>query len=855
MKLPKQYEPGQYEPSIYALWESSGVFEPAGKGEPYAIAMPPPNANGDLHIGHALTVSLEDILVRYHRQKGKDTIYIPGSDHAGFETWVVYERLLDKQDKSRFDYSREELYRQVWDFVEKNRGNVALQLRALGVGASWRHEVFTLDEKVIKTVYQTFRQLWQDGLVYRGKRIVNFCVKHQTSFADIEVEHKTQTDKLYRVAYPLMERVGELVVATTRPETILGDTAIAVHPDDERYKELIGTKAQVPLIQREIPIVADPAVDPGFGTGAVKVTPGHDLTDYDIGQRHGLPAISVISFSGKMSGNQVPPDFQGLSVAEARQKMVALLKDAELLRSVEDLEHAVGRCYKCGTVIEPLLKDQWFLRVAPLAEKAIRAIEAGEIGFTPASRKRLLVQYLGNLKDWNLSRQIPWGIPIPAFQSETDPGQWVFDDRVEEAEIIIGETTYRRDEDTFDTWFSSGQWPFVVTDYKSGGELSRFYPLSVMETGYDILFQWVSRMIMLGLYATGQVPFKHIYLHGLVMDDRGQKMSKSKGNVISPQELIEAYGSDALRLGIIGARSAGQNQAFQTAKVIAGRNFANKLWNMARYVEGRAGDSPAGRRPAPKSAADHWIIRQLCLAGQSLDKLMASYRLSEAGELVYHTIWNDAADWYIEASKLDDNPSMLAWVLETSLQLAHPFAPFVTETIWQTLSWEKSLLAAAAWPEPAEFEYKKRRAADFDKLRQLISEARYVGGQIGAGPLKLVYRKSSPESKLLENNSKLIARLGRLQSVTAKAKPSGLRLAVQHAEAWLEVTSQQVYDHQQRLEARLLEIRLNVEKLRSRLDSSGYLKNAPKELISQTRGQLKEEQELLERLRQELELI
>ncbi|RWZ79427.1 MAG: valine--tRNA ligase [Candidatus Chaera renei] len=853
MKLPKQYEPNQYEPSVYALWETSGVFRPQGGGEPYGVLMPPPNANGDLHIGHALTFMLEDILVRFYRQRGRDAVYIPGSDHAGFETWVVFERLLEKQGKSRFDFSREELYRQVWQFVEKYRGSVALQLRAMGVGASWEHEVFTLDPKVIDAVYDTFHKLWQDGLVYRGKRIVNYCVKHQTSFADIEVTHQTQTDKLYQVAYPLLDRVGELVVATTRPETILGDTAIAVHPGDPRYQELIGTKAQVPLLQREIPIVADPAVDPSFGTGAVKVTPAHDLTDYDIGQRHNLPGISVIGFNGKMSGEAVPPDFKGLSVNQARQRMLALLQDAEMLRGVKDYEHAVGRCYKCGTVIEPLLKDQWFVKVAPLAERAIRSIEAGEITFTPASRKKVLLQYLANLKDWNISRQIPWGIPIPAFQSEADPDSWIFDRQVNEPEIIRGETTYHRDEDTFDTWFSSGQWPFITTDYLSGGELKRFYPLSVMETGYDILYQWVSRMIMLGLYATGQVPFKHVYLHGLVLDEQGQKMSKSKGNVLNPQELIESFGADALRLGIIGARSAGQNQAFSAAKVIAGRNFANKLWNMARYVEGRVGEPDKPRRPKPATPADHWVIRQLEAAGKRLDELMAAYRFAEAGELVYHTIWDDVADWYIEASKSDDNPAMLAWVLETSLKLAHPFAPFVSETIWQTLAWEKSLLAASRWPETGEFTYTKRQAADFDKIRELVSEARFVMSQVGAGPLTLLY-KPGRAGALLAENSRLIARLARLKSVEASGKPTGLRLAVQGVEAWLKVSSQQVYDHQQRLEARLLAARLNAEKLQARLGNPSYLKNAPRQLVDQTKQQLKNEQDLLDRLRRELDI-
>ena len=442
MKLAKTYDPNEYEPTIYAMWEAAGSFLPTGEGTPYSIVMPPPNANGNLHIGHALGTAVQDTLSRYHRMKGYDVAYIPGADHAGFETWVVYEKELAKQGRSRFDFSREQLFSQVWNFVDEQRGNMELQLRALGASASWRDLVFTLDDKVIDTVYNTFSRLWDDGLVYRGERIVNYCTVHQTSFADIEVDHKTEKGKLWKIAYPTLDKVGEIVIATTRPETMLGDTAVAVHPNDERYKHLIGTRILLPLVDREIPIIADEYVDPAFGTGAVKITPSHDPNDFEVGERHNLPRLQVIGFDGKMTN--VPPQFMGLDIETARKRVLAALQAAEFLRGEEDIEHSVGHCYKCDSIIQPLIKDQWFLKVQPLAERAIEAIEAGDITFTPDNRKKLLIQYLRDLRDWNLSRQIPWGIPIPAFQNIADPNDWIFDPRVDEVSIVVNGTTYRR---------------------------------------------------------------------------------------------------------------------------------------------------------------------------------------------------------------------------------------------------------------------------------------------------------------------------------------------------------------------------------------------------------------------------
>ncbi len=850
MNLPKTYVPNTYEPNIYALWETGGAFKPSGVGEPYAIVMPPPNANGNLHVGHALGTALEDILARFYRMKGRDVIYLPGADHAGFETWVVYERELAKKQQSRFDFSREQLYSQVWNFVDQKRGDMELQLRALGASASWDDLVFTLDEKVIKTAYQTFKKLWDEDLIYRGERIVNYCTTHHTSFADIEVEHKTEKGKLYKIAYPTLDKIAEIVVATTRPETLLGDTAIAVHPDDERYKHLIGSHVLLPLTDREIPVIADDYVDPTFGTGAVKITPAHDPNDFEVGNRHSLERIQVIDFDGTMIN--VPSQFAGLAAEEARKRVLAALQAAELLRGESTLEHAVGHCYKCGSVIQPLVKDQWFVRMEPLAADAMAAINNGDITFYPESRKKLLLNYLKNIRDWNLSRQIPWGIPIPAFQSEIDPNDWIYDERVDEPHIIVNGVTYRREEDTFDTWFTSGQWPFITTDFLEKGELNRFYPNAVMETGHDILYPWVSRMIMLGLKVTGQVPFKEVYLHGLVLDEHGQKMSKSKGNVINPLETLSEYGSDALRLGLVASRSAGQDQAFSVTKVVAGRNFCNKLWNIARFIEDKLGDNYRLSDPTPKTLADHWIMSELSRAAEQVEALLADYRFAEASEMVYHTIWSSLADWYIEASKQQDNPDMLAWALDTSLRLAHPFAPFVTETIWQTLPWYKkgSLLISTAWPTTPQFN--DIAAGEFERIQALVNEIRFVTADL---PGNKKYELSYHNDSLVADNAELIAKLGRLQTISHTEQPKGLRLANSGREAWLVIDETTLYEHQSNLEVRLAEAKSRLQNLAARLANDRYVLKAPTELVEASRKEAVEAKALIERLQTELDVI
>ena len=848
MQLAKQYIPNDYEPNIYALWETSGALEPTGVGKPYSIIMPPPNANGNLHIGHALDMNLKDILIRYHRMKGDDAVFIPGADHAGFETWVVYERELTKQGKSRFDFSRDQLYSQVWNFVQEKRGNMELQLRALGVSASWKHLTFTLDDKVINTVYDTFKKMWDDNLVYRGERIVNYCTKHQTSFADIEVEHKNEKGKLWKIAYPTLDKIGEIIIATTRPETMLGDVAVAVHPDDERYKKLIGTRILLPIVDKEIPIIADEYVDMSYGTGAVKITPAHDPNDFEIAKRHDLPLESIISPEGKMIN--VPAQFLGLTPVEARARVLEALEALELRRGETEIEHAVGHCYKCGSVIEPMIKEQWFIKTQSLAQPAIDALKKEEITFYPASKRKELIAYLEQLKDWNISRQIPWGIPIPAFVNENDPKDWIFDTRTNEQSIVVNGTTYIREEDTFDTWFSSGQWPYIVTDYLTDGDLANYFPTDMMETGMDIMRAWVSRMIMLSLYRTGKLPFKEVYLHGMVNDEHNQKMSKSKGNVINPMELVAEFGSDATRMGIIAGRAPAQSQAFNRGSVIAARNFCNKLWNIARFVEAQIGDNHQIVDLEPQTPADHWIIRQLNDAANNIAVRLEQYRFSEASETVYHTIWDDVADWYIESSKTAINRPLLSWVLATSLKIAHPFAPFVTETIWQTLNYTDGILMREAWPTPEKFD--PIAAEQFEQLKLLVAEGRWVIAELpGNKKYRLLYGNDS----LIADNQDTIKHLMRLEAIEHTDQPRGLRLAAANREAWLDIDSETLYQHQENLEMRLAEARQKLAGLKKRLENPTYVEKAPAHLVEETREQLAEQEKIITRLVSELEVI
>lgn len=900
MKFTAAYEPGNFEPDIYAAWEAADEFLPGGKvggddnlrddnpnNDPktYSIVMPPPNANGNLHIGHGLTIAIEDSLTRYHRLRGEMTWYIPGADHAGFETWVVYERALEAEGHTRFEYSRDELYARVWDFVQEQRGNMELQVRALGASCSWKDLTFTLDENVVRRVYATFEKMWQDGMIYRGEKLVNYCTKHQTAFADIEVEHEDEKGHLWDIAYPY--EGGEIVVSTTRPETLFGDVAVAVNPEDKRYKKLIGSKVRLPLTDREIPVIADEHADPEYGTGAVKITPAHDNDDFEVGERHDLPRVQVIGFDGKML-DICGEAYAGLTTAECRKQVLKDLKDMGLLRGEKEIVHSVAHCYKCGTVIEPMLKEQWFIDVKRLAKVAIEHLEAGEIKFYPASKKQVLINYLKGLKDWNISRQIPWGIAIPMFKRAAEDGsngsssdtlegarpslwseeehsspssEWIFDARTNLKEIEIGGQRYVRDEDTFDTWFSSSHWPIVCTNWEEGVP-NPYYPLNVMETGADILFAWVARMIMMGLYVTGEVPFTEVYLHGLVLDAHGQKMSKSKGNVINPMELVAKYGSDAFRMGILRGRSAGMNQAFSEQSVVSGRNLCNKLWNISRFIqdivdaEGDANGSSTLSVHTDNPGED-WICREINQARWQIESQMKNYRFSEAVETLYSLIWDKYADWFVETEKMYHNAGLLQATLEAILKMLHPFAPFVTEAIWQNLSWTSGFLIAQKWP--SDFEFDPISAENFERLMVIVSHARgtlQALSEAHKGFSKAETTMLFGDDALVDDNQVLVQRLTGVKAVVScEGQPRGLRLAVANSEVYLDVAPEVVASYTSLLEEKILAVGRELDALNMRMMNPNYVDKAPAELVEETRNLIAEKEELIANLKREREAI
>ena len=872
MKFASSYEPGEYESDIYAAWEASGIFDPKitslpvdddGDGvddrtlsdtsKAYSIVLPPPNANGNLHIGHGLTVATEDSLIRYYRLRGRSSWYIPGADHAGFETWVVYERELEKQGHTRFEYSRDELYSRVWNFVAEQRGNMELQLRALGASCSWDDLTFTLDENVIDRVYTTFEKMWNDGLIYRGEKLVNFCPKHQTAFADIEVEHEDEKGALWDIAYTY--EGGEIVVSTTRPETLFGDVAVAVNPEDKRYKDLIGKKVRLPLTDREIPVIPDEHADPEYGTGAVKITPAHDFDDFEVGERHGLERIQVIAEDGTMIN--VPYDYNGLTTAECRKKVLKDLKEQDLLRGEKTIEHNVAHCYKCGTTIEPMLKEQWFVDVEKLAKTAIEHLENDEIKFYPESKKKVIINYLKGLKDWNISRQIPWGIAIPMFKKiddrATDEPDWIFDRRTNLKEIEKAGVKYVRDEDTFDTWFSSSHWPIVCTNWTEEN-FNPYYPLNVMETGADILFAWVARMIMMGLYVTGEVPFREVYLHGLVLDEHGKKMSKSKGNVINPIDLVTKYGSDAFRLGILRGRSAGLNQAFSENSVIAGRNLCNKLWNISRLIQSIIDEKSDDDSVTTENMGEDWICREINNCLEMVEKDMKEYRFAEAVETLYQTIWDKYADWFLESQKLFQNAGLLKTTLKTLLIALHPFAPFVTEAIWQNLDWTDGFIATAKWPEKLKFD--PISAEEFENIRIIVSEVRTtlqsLPGTNNAKKYNLLYDNDS----LVADNSLLIKSLTRVPTINAlDGAPRGLRLALANRELYLDVPAKVVEEYKEALTEKILAVGRELDALNMRMMNPNYVDKAPAHLVKETRDAITEKEALIARLKNELELI
>ncbi len=708
-ELPKAYNPKDYEAQIYKLWETSNAFKPNPDSpkDPYCIIMPPPNANGHIHIGTAM-FTIEDLLVRYKRMQGHKALWLPGTDHAGIETQVVYERELAKKGKSRFDFTREQFYSDVMKWTKSNQKTILNELKSMGFGADWSRLQFTLDDKIVEVVYDTFKKLRDDGYIYRGNRIVNWCPHCHSAFADIEVKHREQLDPLYYVKY------GPFVVATVRPEPMFADTGIAVNPDDERYQEWIGKEVEVELLwgKKKLRVIADKYVDPNFGTGVVKLTPAHDHNDWEMAQNHGLDVVQGIGTDGKIT--EAGGRFAGMPAQEARDEVVKELEAKGLMDHIDmNYSHSIAYHDRCGTAIEPLVVEQWWLKVDELKKTAIEAIKSGKIEFVPKRFAKIALNWLENLHDWNISRQNWWGIRVPVYYNATDDKtkpEYIVATDESEAEKIYGKGGYEAETDNFDTWFSSGQWPYA-TLMASGDYNDGFYPTSVMETGRDILFLWVTRMIMFGVYRTGQVPFKTVYLHGLINDEHGKKMSKSKGNVINPLEMTDEYGTDALRLALTIGITPGNDGSLAKAKVAGYRNFCNKLWNVARYTLSQQIDNYDENNISLSSPADHWVLERINQSIEEVTQYIEDYKFSEAGQRVYSLLWDDIADKYLEYSKTNLNPSVLAYSLTVVLKLLHPIAPFVTETIWQELPWTQTLLINEQWPktivEPDSKEAKK----------------------------------------------------------------------------------------------------------------------------------------------------
>lgn len=702
-KLLQPYNAQEVEPALYQAWEESGYFNPDNlpgeRKEAFTIVMPPPNANGSLHAGHALFVTIQDILVRYHRMNGKNALWLPGSDHAGFETQVVYEKKLEKEGRSRFDMKREDLYKEILDFTLSNKSFMEGQLRQLGASCDWSRSLFTLDERVIKTVYNTFSKLDEDGLLYRGKRIVNWCPKHQTSLSNLETSHVSRKDPFYYFKY------GPFTIGTVRPETKFGDKYVVMHPDDTRYKEFThGQKITVEWINGpiEATIIKDEASDPEFGTGVMTITPWHSGVDFDIAKRHNLDMEQIIDERGKLL--PVAGEFAGMNIKDARAKIVEKLESKGLLVKTDtEYSHEVSVCYKCEREIEPQVKAQWFVTMKPLAEKAVSALDKGEFRILTDQHEKVFRHWMSNVQDWNISRQIVWGIPIPAKICDAcDKGFVDIVDKKTSCESCGGQL--RKETDTFDTWFSSGQWPLTTTGFPNGEDFKKFYPTAVMETAADILFFWVARMVMFGLYLTNEVPFKDIYLHGLVRDAHGKKMSKSKGNVISPLEISNEYGTDALRMGLIVNNAPGVDMNLDPKKVGAYKKFANKIWNATRFVLEKTADyeeSDSLFTKEDQELYDAWLAVKTDITSD-----LENYRLHLASEKIYDYFWKTFCDSIIETRKtriLEDNDKvsaqkLLLTLLREQMIVLHPFMPFITEEIWKDIKKEGgNMLMITTW--------------------------------------------------------------------------------------------------------------------------------------------------------------
>ena len=857
--LPTVYDPKETEAEIYKFWENGNYFKADAKSKkpPYSMVIPPPNVTGVLHMGHALDETLQDILVRYHRMSGYETLWIPGTDHAGLATQNVVEKQLAKEGLTRYDLGREKFVERTWEWTNEHKGAILDQMKRLGASFDRSRERFTFDKGCSDAVKEVFVKLYEKGLIYKGKYIVNWCPRCRSAISDVETEYATEQGHMWEISYPLKGESGAIIVATTRPETIFGDVAIAVHPEDHKYSELVGKTVIIPLSGREIPIIADEYVDRNFGTGAVKITPAHDPNDFEVGQRHNLRPIWVIDGDGKMKAcGEVPQELHGLDRYEAREKIVGMLSYNNFLLRTRDHEHNVGKCQRCGTTIEPMLSEQWFVKMEPLAKEAIAAVKDGRIKFVPERWEKNYLGWMENIRDWCISRQIWWGHQIPAYYHN------------ETGEMIVAKENpdpehYTQDSDCLDTWFSSGLWPFSTMGFPNSetDDFKKFYPTTTLVTGFDIIFFWVARMITMGLEFTGKAPFSTVYIHGLIRDEKGQKMSKSKGNTIDPVKIIDKYGCDALRFTMTSLCTyGGQDIKMSEERFEYGRNFANKIWNASRFVLMNLDGVDNNDIDFNKlTIADKWILDKLNKTAQEINENIKNYRIGETAHVLYDFFWNSYCDWYVEIAKIQLQDSklkantqrVLRYVLDMSLRMLHPIMPHITERVWQLIpkKSEFSAIIIAKFPVYEEKLDFPKEAREMELVFETIKSLRNVRQSFNISTslkMDIEIRATEEEKPVFEEIEAYIKRLAKVENITYAdvnaPVPQKTATAVVSASK-IVLSLEKLIDFNEEIKRQQKKLdKLTGEKksLAGRINNPKFVANAPKELIQQTKDRIAE---------------
>ena len=853
IQLDKQYEPGEVEKRWGRFWEEKNFFhaDETRESPAFSIVIPPPNITGRLHIGHAFNNTLQDILTRWKRMQGCNALWQPGTDHAGIATQNVVEKQLHEEGTGRQDLGREAFVKRVWKWRNESGGTITNQLKKLGCSLDWERDRFTMDEGLSKAVREVFVSLYEEDLIYKGDYIINWCPRCHTALSDLEVEHQDTQGYLYHLKYSIKDSEDFLVIATTRPETMLGDTAVAVNPNDERYQKYKGKKLILPVLNREVPLIEDDYVDTSFGTGALKVTPAHDPNDFELGRKHQLETINIMNPDGTMNSLASPP-YEGLDRFECRKKLISNLKDSGVLIKIEDLNHSVGHCYRCRTVVEPYLSKQWFVKVKPLAEPAMKAVRDGSIKIVPKFWENTYFEWMENIRDWCISRQIWWGHQIPAWNCKAC-GEVVVARETPNSCSACSSTDLIQETDVLDTWFSSALWPFSTLGWpEKTDSLKRFYPTSVLCTGFDILFFWVARMIMMGLKFMGDVPFRDVYIHALIRDAEGQKMSKTKGNVIDPLEVMEQYGTDALRFTLAAFAAQGRDIKLAEDRIEGYRNFCNKLWNASRFVfmnlEDYKGSCALDER-SKFSSADLWILSRLNRATKDVNEALEAFRFNDAALTVYKFIWNEYCDWYIELtkSKLVDPGSqrvaaqnMLIHVLDSALKLLHPFMPFITEEIWQKLPQNEDSIMVSAFPEYREAQTNEAIEKEMAVIMEVITGIRNIRGEMNLNPgLKLnvlVKTQNSAIQRTLQDHGEYIRELARVEQLETGPNIEKPKVSASSVlgEMDLIIPLEGMMDFQEerkRVEKELKKIEKDLIFLDKKLSNPDFVKKAPVDVI------------------------